>query len=72
MSDGRTYWLVEGAAVYWTGRSADGFDPDITEALRFARYDDAQRVLYYIIPRQLQQLCRVAQHADVTVEETRR
>ena len=72
MSDDKTYWLIEGAAVYWTGRAPDSFDMDVNEAVRFLRCDDANRVLCYIVPRQLQQLCRVAQHADVNVEETRR
>lgn len=58
-------WLIEGASVYWGGRSPDYFVSNIDDAVRFSRYEDADRILGWIIPQQMRILCRVAEHVWV-------
>lgn len=57
-----TAWLIEGAGVYWGGRSLENFTPDLEEAVRFARQVDAERVLYWILPATVSATCRTAEH----------
>jgi hypothetical protein len=56
-------WLIEGAAVYWCGRSPDDFGKDVAEAVRFSRQEDAERVLHWIVPEQMRRLCRTVEHS---------
>jgi hypothetical protein len=55
-------WLIEGAGVYWCGRGATDFSPNVDEAVRFSRQEDAERVLHWIIPATTSAVCRTAQH----------
>lgn len=43
-------WLIKsGAETYWSGRTAVSFVLDIDDAVRFARFEDAERVRSWII-----------------------
>ena len=47
-------WLIEftgGAPSWWDGRGPDTGMFDANEAVRFARREDAERVLYWIVTR---------------------
>ena len=49
-----TAWLVEftyhtGAPWYWTGRGFEDFTPDHSNALRFSRQEDAERVRVWLL-----------------------
>ncbi len=56
----REAWVIEGGTVYWRGRSPDDFTADISQAVRFARPEDAERVLHWIVPEKMRALCRTA------------
>jgi hypothetical protein len=44
-----TGWVIEsGAGTYWTGRNTIQFG-DLTDAVRFARFSDAERVRCWLI-----------------------
>jgi len=58
----KSVWLIEGAGVYWCGRSPDDFQNKTEEAVRFARQEDAERVLGWIVPEQMRRLCRTVEH----------
>jgi hypothetical protein len=46
-----TGWLIESSAVtYWNGKSADSMTPDYNDAVRFARFEDAERVRCWLHP----------------------
>ncbi len=55
-------WMIEGAGVYWCGRSMDDFRKDPNDAVRFSRQEDAERVLHWMIPREVARVCRTAEH----------
>ena len=45
-------WLIEtGDYKYWNGRHAnqDGFTHDPSDAVRFARFEDGERVIYWLM-----------------------
>lgn len=45
-------WLIEtGDHKYWNGRhaNADGFTHDPNDAVRFARFEDSERVIYWLM-----------------------
>lgn len=44
-------WLIEGDGNYWNGKHADsrGFTRNHSEALRFARYEDAETVKHWLL-----------------------
>jgi hypothetical protein len=62
MNNDQEVWLIEGAQVYWCGRSPNDFGKDVNEAVRFARQEDAERVLHWIVPEQMRLLCRTTGH----------
>jgi hypothetical protein len=47
-----TAWLIEtGDHKYWNGKRADqdGFTHDPNDAVRFARFEDSERVIYWLL-----------------------
>lgn len=44
-------WLIEANGSYWDGRGVgpDGFHDDPNQAVRFARFEDAERVKYHVL-----------------------
>jgi hypothetical protein len=47
-------WLIEtGDHKYWNGRhaNADGFTSDPNDAVRFARFEDSERVIYWLMEK---------------------
>lgn len=47
-----TAWLIEtGDHMYWNGRHAnsDGFTNDPNDAVRFARFEDSERVIHWLM-----------------------
>ena len=58
-----TAYLIEGASgIYWCGRGAEDFGDQIEEAVRFARMEDATRVMYWVLPQPYPRVCRVVEH----------
>lgn len=60
-------WVIEGVwwdsvPVYWDGYGECSFDKDHQRAIRFARKDDAERVLRYIIRPSANALYKVVEH----------
>jgi predicted NAD-dependent protein-ADP-ribosyltransferase YbiA (DUF1768 family) len=55
-------WLIEGAGVYWHGRSADDFQTDVHDAVKFADRVAAERILHWMLPEQYQRTCRAVEH----------
>lgn len=48
----QTAWLIEtGDHKYWNGKHAnqDGFTHDPNDAVRFARFEDGERVIYHLM-----------------------
>ena len=59
----RFAWLIEGApGTYWIGRGRAEFGRDIQEAVQFARQEDAERVLYWLVPNAVSAVCRAVEH----------
>lgn len=59
----RFAWLIEGApGTYWIGRGTAEFGRDIADAVQFARMEDAERVLYWMVPEALRAVCRAVEH----------
>lgn len=53
-------WLIEtGDHKYWNGRTADatGFTDDPNEAVRFARFEDAERIIHWLLEQYKVFLC---------------
>lgn len=45
-----TGWVIEDAQQgYWDGRRVDSLTSDHAEAVRFARFEDAERVRCYLV-----------------------
>jgi hypothetical protein len=44
-------WIIEANGAYWDGRSCDqsAFTSDLNEAVRFARFEDAERIKYWLL-----------------------
>lgn len=42
-------WLIEGDGNYWDARGIKSFTTDVNEAVRFARFEDAERVKHWIL-----------------------
>ena len=55
-------WLIEGAGVYWCGKSVHDFRPSWAEAVMFTRRQDAERVLFWVLPEEYRRTCRAAEH----------
>lgn len=55
-------WLIEGAGTYWCGKNLHDFRPTWGDAVFFTRYQDAERVLYWILPEEYRRVCRAAEH----------
>ncbi len=52
MSKRETGWLIEtGDHKYWNGKhaDADGFTHDPNEAVRFARFEDGERIVHWLM-----------------------
>ena len=52
MDSNETGWLIEtGDHNYWCGRTADsdGFTHDPNDAVRFARFEDSERVINWLL-----------------------
>ena len=45
-------WVIEADGSYWTGTHVDsrGFQQDVNEAVRFARFEDAEKVKHWLMP----------------------
>lgn len=47
-----TAWVIEtGDHKYWNGKAAnqDGFTHDPNDAVRFARFEDGERIIYWLM-----------------------
>lgn len=44
-------WVIEADGRYWDGTFANsnGFDPDHNKAVRFARFEDAEKVKHWLL-----------------------
>ena len=65
-------WLIEsnspqGVPQYWDGRKPNSFTIDPDDAVRFARFEDAERVRAYTLHEPLQNHCRSVRHMWTTV-----
>jgi hypothetical protein len=62
-------WLIEGDGNYWDGKFADsrGFTRNVNDALRFARFEDAERVKHWLLQQHSFAL-RTTQHLWVNAE----
>ena len=59
----RFAWLIEGApGTYWIGRGSAEFGRDIVDAVQFARLEDGERVLHWLVPHAVSAVCRVVEH----------
>ena len=67
-------WLIELGSdppSWWDGRAPDGFVWDAFEAVRFARAEDAQRIIVWSIPDGVRRGCKATLHGfDATAKET--
>jgi hypothetical protein len=63
-------WIIEGAATCWCGQSEHDFRQNYNEAVRFARYVDADRVLHWMLPEPYRRTCRVSEHVWMPTEPT--
>ena len=60
-------WLIESASPqnvsqYWDGRANNSFTIDANEAVRFARFEDAERVRGWILLEAIREHCRSVEH----------
>lgn len=60
-------WLIESASPqgvpqYWDGRRNNSFTIDASEAVRFARFEDAERVRAWTLLEAIRCHCRSVQH----------
>lgn len=49
-----TAWLIEtGDHMYWDGKKAnsDGFTHDPNDAVRFARFEDSERIIHWLMEK---------------------
>jgi hypothetical protein len=63
MSD--TAWLVELGSdppQWFEGRSEDNFVTDANEAMRFARREDAQRAIGWLVAPGVRRGCKATEH----------
>lgn len=46
-------WMIEADGTWWTGRAADStaFSKDPNEGVRFARFEDAERVKHWLLEK---------------------
>ncbi len=64
-SNDTTGWLIETGAnppTYWSGRRVDEFVTDSNDALRFARFVDAERVRCWLLERHGGVFCKSTEH----------
>lgn len=62
-----TGWLIESASPqgvpqYWDGRRDNSFTIDANEAVRFARFEDAERVRAWMLLYSIRNHCRSVLH----------
>ncbi len=67
MQDHEPCWLIESASPqgvpqYWDGHRNDCFTIDPNEAVRFARFEDAERVRGWMLSEPIRNHCRSVQH----------
>jgi len=59
-------WLIELRRLpkpsWWDGRGPDTFVLDALDAVRFSRKEDGERVLAWMIKRELKSQCQVLEH----------
>jgi len=58
-------WLIElgcSPPQWWMGKTADGFTPDSTLAIRFARFEDAEVARCYLVEKGWREGCRSLEH----------
>jgi hypothetical protein len=62
-----TGWLIESASPqgvpqYWDGHRNNSFTIDHNDAVRFARYEDAERVRAWTVSEPIRMHCRSVMH----------
>ena len=58
-----TGWVIETARTeYWEGRQPDAFSPSHEQAMRFARFEDAERARIYLVDKKIGPHCRSVEH----------
>lgn len=58
-------WVIEAGAspnLYWDGRAVNSFKEDHLEAVRFSRFEDAERVRCWLLLKEQGMLCRSIEH----------
>ena len=55
------YWVIEGNGVYWCGTTLRDFRNKFNCAVRFARRQDGEKVLY-LFSKDIKMLCRVVKY----------
>jgi hypothetical protein len=60
-------WLIEsnspqGVPQYWDGRENHSFTTDAHDAVRFARFEDAERVRAWMLLKAIREHCRSVEH----------
>ena len=63
MNERESGWLIEADGSYWAGTHLDarGFQKDVNAAVRFARFEDAEKVKHWLMPSMAFAL-RTAEH----------
>ncbi len=67
-----TAWLIEsGRTTYWSGKAVDEWTEKHEDAVRFARFADAEVVRCYLVPPEQRHLVRAVCHqwVEPTTEE---
>lgn len=63
-------WLVElgsNPPQWWTGKSPQLFTSNHLEAIRFTRFEDAERAIHYMVKEGTRDGCKSVQHSWSTV-----
>ena len=57
-------WMIEGggSVKWWDGRGVDTFSADPNEGVRFARFEDAERVRCWLLKPEIRDFCKSTQH----------
>lgn len=62
----QSVWLIESTSpngpLYWDGRRSESFTSDANEAVRFARFEDAERIRAWMLPTLLRGHLRSVAH----------
>ena len=65
------FWIIEGNGTYWSGRGIHNFERTWEDAVHFKRCQDAERVLYWLLPKEYQQTCRAVEHMMIPQERAK-